>query len=300
MKYGGKGPPKPIRNSAFSDRAWFLLRFGRNLGRISGVISSRTQAHDYGHLTKRWRRLAKRHRFVIRDIAHVWGLPVYELRRKLPGAPRVYLSAGVHGDEPAATEALIEWAERGPKHWRAFDLTIFPCMNPWGLVHNSRTDEYGRDLNRCYNRRDIDIVDAHLRAIAGDSFDLALTLHEDYDAAGLYIYEVATGRKPYWAETLLEAARPFVPPDSRRRIEGRKASGGVVRRKISPDLMPDWPEAFVLHFHHARRTFTIETPSEFHIDQRVGAQIAVIDRALACLGEEFESRSRGARARVAP
>ncbi len=257
------------------------------------------QAHDYGALCKRWRRFAKKHRFGLRTISSARGLSVYELRRVRPGAPRVYLSAGVHGDEAAATEALIEWAELGPSHWRAFDVTIFPCMNPWGLVHNSRTDEYGRDLNRCYNRRDIDIVDAHLRAIEDDFFDVALTLHEDYDATGLYIYEVATGRKPYWAEELLKAAAPFVPPDSRRRIEGRKASGGIVRRKITPDLMPDWPEAFVLHFHHARRTFTIETPSEFHIDQRIEAQVAVIDRALECLREEFESRSQGRHGRIA-
>ena len=77
-----------------------------------------------------------------------------------------------------------------------------------------------------------------------------------------------------------------MPPDSRKTIEGRKAKNGIVRRSITPDLMPDWPEAFLLHFRHATRTFTIETPSEFSIDARVAAQEAILDTAVKkCLAE---------------
>jgi hypothetical protein len=47
--------------------------------------------------------------------------------------------------------------------------------------------------------------------------------------------------------------------------------------------MPEWPEAFLLHFHGAVRVFTIETASEFHIDSRVEAHVAAIDAAIALL-----------------
>jgi hypothetical protein len=61
----------------------------------------------------------------------------------------------------------------------------------------------------------------------------------------------------------------------------------VVRRSITPDLMPDWPEAFVLHFHYAARTFTVETPSEYSLDDRVAAQAAVISKAVSLCRREF-------------
>ena len=57
--------------------------------------------------------------------------------------------------------------------------------------------------------------------------------------------------------------------------------------QIYPDLMPDWPEAFLLHFSHATRTFTVETPSEFAIDARVAAHEAVLDAATELCLRQF-------------
>ena len=36
--------------------------------------------------------------------------------------------------------------------------------------------------------------------------------------------------------------------------------------------MKGHPEAFLLHFHHAERTFTLETPSERDLALRIGVQ----------------------------
>lgn len=241
-------------------------------------------AHNYHLLIRRWKKIARACGLDCRTFATAADLPLLVLRSTRPpeNAPRIYLSAGIHGDEPAATEGLVRWAAGNPAAAATLDLTIFPCLNPWGLLNNSRLDHRGRDLNRCYNSRTQPVA-AHIRELRGHSFDLALTLHEDFDAKGIYIYEVPS-QKPHWAESLLAAAAPHIPPDSRPTIESRRAKAGVIRRTVRPDTMPEWPEAFLLHFHHARRTFTIETPSEFHIHHRILAQIAVIQKAvtLAC------------------
>ncbi|TSA37887.1 MAG: DUF2817 domain-containing protein [Verrucomicrobiaceae bacterium] len=206
-----------------------------------------------------------------------------EAARPPANAPAIYFSAGIHGDEAAATEGLLAWAEKNPAILKTIRPLIFPCLNPWGLVHNNRLDERGRDLNRCYGKRKPPQIRDQILVMEKRTFDLALTLHEDYDAHGIYIYEVPA-KKPYWAEKLLAAASAHLPSDSRSRIEGRSAKNGIVRRKISPDLMPDWPEAFLLHFQHSGRTFTIETPSEMDIALRVVAHVAVIETAVAeCL-----------------
>ncbi len=252
------------------------------------------RAHDYPHLVRRWRALAQRAGLKIARYARAGGYDLYfiESRRSakpLPaGTPSLYFSAGIHGDEVGATEGLLRWAEKNVPLLRKTHVLIFPCLNPWGLVNNCRRDLEGRDLNRGFHNDTIPQIAAQMRILAGRRFDLALTLHEDYDAHGLYIYEVAS-RSPSWAESLIEAAAPFVPADSRKKIEGRPARNGVIRASIKPDMMPDWPEAFALHFHHAERTFTVETPSEFFLDDRVDAQVAVLTLATGLCRKEVRS-----------
>ncbi len=236
-------------------------------------------AHDYRLLIRRWRKVARQAGLPMRRLCEAGGHTLYYLApaRPAPG-PRMYFSAGIHGDEPAATEGLVTWAETNPRLLRATGPLIFPCLNPWGLINNSRFDQDGRDLNRCYNKRNVPVVAAQSQLMAGVRFDLALTLHEDFDAHGVYIYEISR-RRPFLAEGLLLAASAHIPVDGRTRIEGRRARRGVIRRRITPDLMPDWPEAFALHFGFSARTLTVETPSEFDLDARVAAQAAMIDHA---------------------
>ncbi|MFA7343256.1 MAG: M14 family metallocarboxypeptidase [Terrimicrobiaceae bacterium] len=247
------------------------------------------RAHDYPHLVRRWKRAAEAAGLKMRTFAESGGLPIYCLESGpvRDERPAIYLSAGIHGDEPASTEGLISWVEKNPRVIRKFRSLIFPCLNPWGLVNNCRLDPRGRDLNRCYNKGRVPQIRAQVGVLGCSRFDLALQLHEDFDARGVYIYEVA-GKRPFWAEDLLRAGTRELPPDPRASIEGRRARRGIVRRKLTPDLMPDWPEAFLLHFLHSARTFTIETPSEFAIDARVSAHGAILADALDKCLAEFE------------
>src|SRR5271154_896073 len=50
-----------------------------------------------------------------------------------PGAPRVYLSAGIHGDEISGPLALLEML-RQPDFFAEHDAGIFPMLNPDGLA----------------------------------------------------------------------------------------------------------------------------------------------------------------------
>jgi hypothetical protein len=237
-------------------------------------------SHHYDELIRRWRVVARELGTRLRGYGTFGGYDHYYLQtRGDRGAAAVYFSAGIHGDESAATEALVAWAEENVPLLRSMRTLIFPCLNPWGLVNNSRLDAEGRDLNRTYHDDAVPATVAHRAVLAGRLFDLALTIHEDYDAPGYYIYEVPR-EEPHWGERMIRAAARHVPIDTRAVIEGREAVGGIVRRAVTPDMMPTWPEAFALFFHHAHRVFTIETPSECHIDDRVAAHVAVIEAAV--------------------
>lgn len=236
--------------------------------------------HSYKHLVQRWRHVARKNGLVMRPFAHTSEYPIYFIRSKnLPLKGGIYLSAGIHGDEAAATEGLLTWAEESSiAH---LPLFILPCLNPWGLVHNNRLNEEGEDLNRLFQHDKQPVVAALKRLIKPYRFSLSASLHEDYDATGLYLYELERNA-PFWGEELLAAARAVIPIEGRTRIDGRKFSGGILRRKVNLHKFKKmgYPESIHLHQHHSERTFTFETPSEFALEQRVRAQVVLLQETI--------------------
>jgi protein MpaA len=152
-------------------------------------------------------------------------------------------------------------------------------LNPWGLTHNRRTDSENRDLNRCYHLDDLPRIQAQKALIQQHSFRLAMCLHEDYDAQGVYLYEVRKKLTPFGRE-LLAAAGYYVPLDPRKMIEGRRATQGWIARRINAKKFPFLPEAIFLSLQQNGRTITVETPSEYDLGPRIQAQIAMIQRAI--------------------
>ena len=240
------------------------------------------RAHDYKHLVERWRRVATRAGLKLHKLAKGDGFDLFYLATPALGAsPGLYVSAGIHGDEPAAPEALIRWAEKNIARLASLPLLIFPCLNPWGLTNNVRTDAKGRDLNRLFHEDSHPVVAAVRRVTKKHQFAVSLSMHEDYDAQGIYLYEVQRGSKRL-GEELLDAAGRFLPPDPRSRIDGRKAVSGLMRKRISKAVFAKmgYPEAIWLHLEHSEFTFTFETPSEADLDRRVSAHIAALEKCL--------------------
>jgi protein MpaA len=240
------------------------------------------RAHDYRFLIQRWRAVARKSGTPLRPLAMASGYPLFFLTSKaLPASGGMYLSAGIHGDEPGSTEGLIAWAEENAERIRELPLLILPCLNPWGLVHNQRLDETGFDLNRSFHREDLPVIAAVRNLVAPYRFEAVVHLHEDYDGQGLYLYEVGPARSR-WGESLIRAASAHIPIEGRIWVDGRKAHGGLIRPRLDMkkyDTM-GFPEALWLRLHHARHALTIEAPSEFGLDQRIRALRAVIEECV--------------------
>lgn len=238
--------------------------------------------HDVKALFRQWATLARRTGWTMGTIAHHdgWDIPVLTRGDWKNGG--VYLSAGIHGDEPAAPQALLTWAQNHPEDFNRLCGIIFPCLNPWGLAANQRTDRRGRDLNRIWHKERHPLVGPIRRLLAGADFHLAVSLHEDFEAAGFYLYE-PMGQRPGWGGSLLRTATRFLPIEPRRTIDGRRVTRpGHFYRRINANDFEDfgWPEAIYLHLVHTRRSFTLETPSEFDLPRRVAAHVAVLHHLL--------------------
>jgi protein MpaA len=240
----------------------------------------RHRVHDYLFLSKRWQNLARKAglKRLLYCAAEEFELFCY-ISPALGSSNGIYLSAGIHGDEPAATEGLYQWAELHRSVLREIPVMIFPCLNPWGLVHNRRTDSENRDLNRCYHLDDIERINAQIELLRDRRFRLAMCLHEDYDAQGVYLYEIRKKLTTFGPE-LLAAAGYYVPIDARLTIEGRRADQGWIARKINLKKFPILAEGIYLAVNHSERTITTETPSEYDLAPRIQAHIAMIQRAI--------------------
>lgn len=243
------------------------------------------RAHDDVWLLKRWRTLTRRLGWKMTKFAMAGAIPLYVIETPQRPGSKLYLSAGIHGDEPAAPEALLAWCERRAAALKTCELLIFPCLNPWGLRNNCRSNAEGLDLNRCYHREDVPMIAAQKKIVGKRIFDAAIMMHEDFDAQGIYLYEIPNVH-PLWGEKLIVAASRHIPPEPRSKVEGRTCRNGLIRVRVTPKTMPEHPEAFFLRFGHTARSLTIETPSEFSMSSRVAAHGAVLDEVLKLVEHE--------------
>lgn len=224
--------------------------------------------------------------------AHGWSIETLEAspgirlpvltRVPQPGSawnPRIYLSAGIHGDEPAGPLAVLDLLRADRLPTRAW-LWCCPCLNPTGFPRNTRESSAGVDLNRDYRHRESPEIRAHAAWLERQPmFDLALCLHEDWEAAGFYVYELNPDNHPSLAPAMIEAARPVCPIDPSEHIDGREARGGIIRPNLDPARRPDWPEAFFLIQNKTRLSYTLEAPSDFPLAVRTAALVAGVAAA---------------------
>jgi hypothetical protein len=209
------------------------------------------------------------------------GFPLIALTRHTPSPrPRIYLSAGIHGDEPAPPLALLSLVESGEFDGRAVWF-ICPMLNPQGLARGTRENGFGADLNRDFRHLASPEIQAHVRWLERQpNFDLAVCVHEDWESAGFYLYELNPDSRPSLAEPMVAAASKVCPIDRSPLIEGREAKDGVIRPLLNPLEREKWPESIYLQVNHTRLSYTIEAPSSLPLETRVAALRAALVAAL--------------------
>jgi len=202
--------------------------------------------------------------------------------RKVSKSPRkrVYISAGIHGDEPAGPLATLELVREN--RWPDdVAITLFPCLNPTGFPLNRRENDQGVDLNRDYRHLQTEEVKMHVAMLDElPSYDLSLLLHEDWESNGFYLYETNPRHEPSLAEKMIELVAKVCPIDTASEIDGWAAQHGIIRPNLKPEERPLWAEAIYLIQNKSRLGYTLEAPSDFPLPIRVAALTAAVHAAL--------------------
>ena len=235
---------------------------------------------DTASVLQEIRSLAQRHEFS----EHAVPLGQHELiflsRLGRPG-PRVYVSTGIHGDEPAGLVALRNLLR--DNLWPAeLNLGICPCLNPQGCELGTRENAAGHDLNRDYRNPRSTEVRLHLEWLSAlPPWDISICLHEDWESHGFYLYELNPGNLPSLADSILQSVGAVCPIDASPWIDGKQATApGLIRPVMDPTLRPDWPESFWLLQNGCPRGYTLEAPSDWPLPVRAQALQQAVQTAV--------------------
>jgi protein MpaA len=236
---------------------------------------------DPREFTPRFDAAARVRGFTGEEFGTIEGHPLLAYTKPAVTNRAVYVSSGMHGDEPAPPWALLRVLEEGFFDARAHWL-LCPLLNPTGLARRTRENFQGVDLNRDYLHPQTAEVRAHVAWLERQPrFDASFCLHEDYDALGFYLYELNPDNRPTLVDEALRAASLHCPIEMSTVIDGREATGpGLIRPVSDPLLRNDWPEAIYLRHNHTTLSYTFETPTALPIEQRIAAQAAALRAAV--------------------
>lgn len=253
----------------------------------------------YAELAAAWRELRGRG-VRVREIACV-GAPRTLLVAEVgeTTAPTVALSAGVHGDEPAAPWALLALVRDGLLDGR-FAYRIWPCLNPSGYAAGTRGNAEGRDVNRSFSRGGTTPeARAVFTANRDRRFAFAMDLHEDFEAEGCYLYEplrpgFAPEFSPRIVQALDDAGLPVqtiesgfdlgAPPGFDLAAMYRVERGSVlVDYEAEIAAFEGLPSSLALMYRGTPAALTFETPRPRPWDERVAAHRVAVTTALAAL-----------------
>ena len=191
----------------------------------------------------------------------------------------VLITAGVHGDEPAGVETVMsllqETAFRAPGNY-----LIWPCLNPFGFIHDQRENHAGHDLNRILLNPAGTEMDVFKRTIAGRRFDICLDLHEDWEAHGFYMYEGKADAQ-WLGPSVLERVSQTAAIDTETDESDIPLFPGLLQ--VDPAWGGRGLASFLLDG-HSDHVMIFETPTAWPLAQRVralrAATIFVLDQSL--------------------
>jgi hypothetical protein len=222
----------------------------------------------------------------------------------------VFVSAGVHGDEPAGVHAALEFLQNiAPSFSQNFRFLVLPCVNPSGYAANTTETMNGANLNRLFARNS---TQPEIRAIEdwlferAVSFCVSLDLHEVppfYVGEGFveadnptatYLYETVSDGSTRIGHQLLAALPDGVEVCDWPTIYNDQNDGGVI---AYPEACqnPIYAEGTGLDsFLNGRFTghsFTTETPTAWDMEKRIRAQLTYIETAIRLVAEESRPRT---------
>lgn len=220
--------------------------------------------------------------FVAEGLGHCLGHALWLWQRPAarPGAPRLLIASGLHGNEAAGPWGLLAWLQAADS--AALDgaaLTLLPLVAPTGFTAATRLNALGQNPNRGFGRHrgehlpsaEGELLLRHADRLSAAARDGVLACHEDLTRPHTYVYSFEPGHEPgAFSRQLLQAGMPYfaLPPDGP--IDAGVARGGLIHNLFDGSFESWLTEC------GAAVAACIETPGRADFARRVAAQAAYV------------------------
>jgi hypothetical protein len=173
---------------------------------------------------------------------------------------KVFISGGVHGDEPAGLEAvlatIIEVAN-DPSKYEHVNIDFVPLVNPSGWVNGIRLNAAGEDINRDFhllNSQETIIINDYL--ISRNRYKLMIDHHEDPRYPGFYMVTYGNSDLSLICDVTQKVKHSGYPLRSFKHNEGFFN----VSNKMTPKLKNKTFMSYA-RSHYSKWAYQIESPT---------------------------------------
>lgn len=232
---------------------------------------------SYTKLIRDIKEICQHHGYEYQVLGYVGPSKQFELPRIIINPENykktVVVVAGVHGDEPAPIEAVVQFLKEGTSE-REVRALLYPTVNPMGYVHNQRKNGSGRDLNRTKSLVLEPEQSLFFMSLLNERVDFFLSLHEDSQSRKLYAYTFGEEHTDLY-RAVLKGAEEHMHINLNNRINGYSASGGLIYDHADHSL-----EDIISRT--GTPSMCSETGKKSDMQSRVEANKALIRRSLSC------------------
>jgi murein peptide amidase A len=211
--------------------------------------------------------------FVHAGKAH--SLPCFTIAGPNSSDPiRVGIFAGIHGDEPAGTLALVEFLRAlaaEPALAENYLIHAYPVCNPSGFEKGTRASAARCDLNREFwkgsGQPEVQLIERELRE---RHFHGLIQLHADDTSDGIYGFVRGHTLSENLLKPALAAAANILPRNINAQIDGFAAKDGMIYDAYEGILAAP-PQIDPVPFE-----LILETPHHAPMDKQVAALVAAM------------------------
>ena len=203
---------------------------------------------------------------------------------------RALISAGIHGDEPGGVETIVKFLQesRYLNYLDEWEITLLPCINPFGYEFGTRENHQGKDLNRLFKADLPPLEVIFAQSIINKGFEISIELHEDNESNGYYLYQKCIEKKHEGIGlNILNSLKEVIPLNLDEEIDGSKAKRGVIGKDLDISAMDWWPMALYSFSRETQMCLTLEAPSCFELKKRVNAHLLALTTALNQFHESY-------------
>ena len=222
-------------------------------------------------------------------------------------AALIYVSAGIHGDEPAGVECalrLIELLADDTQHYShpfpfyKYNWLISPCDNPYGYERDIRKNAECLDLNRMFetpNRCSETAFIAesllltqfqhaqkqtnHNTIGKSGTIELALDLHEDTDSDGFYLWERRASTCHPIGGSVVKNVERVCAINREPWIEEHRNENGMITL-LDTVTTKGWTRGRYLAEQIKTRCLILETPTQSEWETRINVHMMAIQSAV--------------------